>query len=151
LTILGIAVAVLAVYTFVFRTRPGGPKVLAGPAGQPALAATQATGAGGSTAASAPAAVTPANGIEPAPAAPVLAVPLEWGDDPFVRDFLLVNELAMFKLKAVTIGGDRASALINDQILEEGDLVGGKRIVSIELDRVTLEQGGRTFVLLLGE
>lgn len=97
---------------------------------------------------------------EPAPAtASTSAQPLTlvrpepevWGTDPFVREVLLVNELANLKLRAITIGGDRASALINDQILEEGDVISGKRIVAIASDRVTLEQGGRTFVLMLGE
>lgn len=150
LTILGIAVAVLAVYTFVFRARPDSPKILATPGGpaSPALAAAQSTGSG--AAPTSPAA--PAAAAAPAPTPPPAVLePLVWGSDPFVRDFLLVNELAAFKLKAVSIGDGTASALINDQILEEGDLVKGKRIVSIQADRVILEQGGRTFVLLLGE
>jgi hypothetical protein len=146
LTILGIAVAVLAVYTLVFSGRREGPTI---------LAATQAARA---AARQAEPAATPAPAVpdsataSPGPGLTLLTPePQVWGSDPFVRDVLLVNELANFKLKAVTIGGDRASALINDQILEEGDVISGKRVAAIAGDRVTLEQGGRTFVLMLGE
>ena len=62
-----------------------------------------------------------------------------------------MNELANLKLKAITLGGDRPYALINDQILQIGDEISGKKVVKIESDNVTLEQGGRTFTLLLGE
>jgi type II secretory pathway component PulC len=77
--------------------------------------------------------------------------PETWETDPFVRDWVMVNELANFSLKAITLGGERAYALINDQILEEGDVINGKKVVKIESEMVTLEQGGRTFTLLLGE
>jgi hypothetical protein len=77
--------------------------------------------------------------------------PVVWGSDPFVRDWLLINELAELNLRAITVGGDKAYVLINDQILEEGDVISGKRIVTIESDRVILEQGGRKFTLVLGE
>lgn len=89
--------------------------------------------------------------VQTEPAAPVASGPVEWGADPFVRDWIMINELANLRLMATTLGGDGASALINDQILQEGDQIAGKRIVKIELDRVTLEQGGRTFTLTLGE
>jgi hypothetical protein len=82
---------------------------------------------------------------------PKVLPPETWGTDPFVRDWVMVNELANLKLKAITLGGDRPYALINDQILQAGDEISGKRIVKIESDNVTLEQGGRTFTLLLGE
>ena len=77
--------------------------------------------------------------------------PETWGTDPFVRDWVMVNELANLKLKAITLGGDHPYALINDQILQVGDEISGKRVAKIESDNVTLEQGGRTFTLLLGE
>jgi type II secretory pathway component PulC len=49
------------------------------------------------------------------------------------------------------MGGEKAYVLINDQIMEEGDVISGKRIVTIESDKVILEQGGRKFTLVLGE
>ena len=149
LVLLGIAVAALALYTFVFRPQPEINGVSA--------VAAAATGAK---------AKAKAKVVQPAPAAkvevaqsadttgaltPKILLPETWGTDPFVRDWVMVNELANLKLKAITLGGDRPYALINDQILQAGDEISGKRIVKIESDNVTLEQGGRTFTLLLGE
>jgi hypothetical protein len=156
LVILGIAVTLLALYTFVFRARPAGVAnadiaALTGEMG--AAVATQAAGSGTETAAPA---VSPdsvaGKAAEPAGAlAPKVLPPEIWETDPFVRDWVMVNELANFSLKAITLGGERAYALINDQILEEGDVINGKKVVKIESETVTLEQGGRTFTLLLGE
>jgi len=142
---LGIAVTVLALYTFVLRPQPGIKGVSA--------AATAATVAKAKVAEPAPAATAAA--AQPADTTvaltPKVLLPETWGTDPFVRDWVMVNELANLKLKAITLGGDRPYALINDQILQAGDEISGKRIVNIESDKVTLEQGGRTFTLLLGE
>ena len=153
---MGIAVAVLALYTFAFRPQPVLKDVSA--------AATAATGAKKAKATrSAPA----AKAVQPAPTAttdtaakpadttgaltPKVLPPETWGADPFVRDWVMVNELANLKLKAITLGGEHPYALINDQILQIGDEISGKRVTKIESDNVTLEQGGRTFTLLLGE
>lgn len=75
----------------------------------------------------------------------------KWGTDPFIRDWVLATEIKDLRLKAVTISGTKAYALINDQILEKGEVIMGKRIVQIERDKVILEQGGRQFTLFLGE
>jgi type II secretory pathway component PulC len=75
----------------------------------------------------------------------------QWGTDPFVRDWVLGFEVKDLKLSAITQSGTKAYALINDQILEAGEVIAGKRIVSIDQDKVILEQGGRTFTLLLGQ
>jgi hypothetical protein len=83
--------------------------------------------------------------------APAVSEPIVWGSDPFVRDWMLMSEVANLNLRAITVTSSGASALINDQIVQVGDLISGKRVVSIEQDRVTLEQGGRTFTLTLGE
>jgi hypothetical protein len=148
---LGIAVAGLALYTFVFRPHPeiNGVNV----------ATAAATGTKAKARAKAKAVLpAPAPKVEAAKPAdttgaltPRVMLPETWGTDPFVRDWVMVNELANLKLKAITLGGDHPYALINDQILQVGDEISGKRIVSIESDKVTLEQGGRTFTLLLGE
>lgn len=76
---------------------------------------------------------------------------ITWGSDPFVRDWVLATEIRDLKLKAVTISGVKAYALINDQILERGEAIMGKRIIEIEKEKVILEQGGRQFTLFLGE
>ncbi len=76
---------------------------------------------------------------------------VKWGTDPFIRDWVLATEIKDMRLKAVTISGIKAYALINDQILERGEVIMGKRIVAIEKDKVILEQGGRQFTLFLGE
>jgi hypothetical protein len=139
------AVAVLALYTFVFRPQPEIKGVSA--------AAVEAAGAKTKAVQPAPAAKDAAARPADTTAAltPKVLPPETWGTDPFVRDWVMVNELADIKLKAITLGGDRPYALINDQILQAGDEISGKRIVKIESDKVTLEQGGRTFTLLLGE
>lgn len=76
---------------------------------------------------------------------------LKWGTDPFIRDWVLATEIKDLRLKAVTISGTKAYALINDQIFEKGEAIMGKRIIAIEKDKVILEQGGRQFTLFLGE
>jgi hypothetical protein len=144
---LGIAVAVLALYTFAFRPQPELKGVSA--------AAAEATGAKTKAVQPAPtatdAAVQPAKTTTTGALTPKVLPPETWGTDPFVRDWVMVNELANLRLKAITLGGDRPYALVNDQILQVGDEISGKRVARIESDNVTLEQGGRTFTLLLGE
>jgi type II secretory pathway component PulC len=73
------------------------------------------------------------------------------GTDPFVRDWVISGQVSDLKLKAITQSGDKAYALINDQILETGEVISGKKIISIEKDKVVLEQEGKTFNLLLGQ
>lgn len=155
---MGLAVALLAVYTFVLRAQPSGRSKIAGTTEQlRTTLAAKATGqpeAGAEAPAAAPTDTATgkaeAAGTE-TPAVAAIPDPEVWGSDPFVRDWMLTNELANLYLKAITIGGEGAYALINDQILEEGDIINGKQIVSIQPDNVMLEQGGRTFTLLLGE
>jgi hypothetical protein len=89
--------------------------------------------------------------IEPTPEEKPKEQVITWGTDPFVRDWVLATEIRDLKLKAVTISGVKAYALINDQILERGEAIMGKRIIEIEKDKVILEQGGRQFTLFLGE
>jgi len=145
LVLLGIAVAVLALYTFAFRPQPELKGVSA--------AAAEATGAKAKAVQPAPTATdTAAKPAEITGAlTPKVLPPETWGADPFVRDWVMVNELVNLKLKAITLGGERPYALINDQILQVGDEISGKRVAKIESDNVTLEHGGRTFTLLLGE
>jgi hypothetical protein len=146
-----LVVALLALYTLFFSVRPGRPEIASG-----RLESALATQAGGSEegadadtpeeAKTAPAAKSGKADVEEEVSAPEV-----WGSDPFVRDWLLIDELRELQLRAITMGGEKAYVLINDQILEEGDIISGKRIASIESDKVILAQGGRTFTLLLGE
>ena len=166
LVLLGIAVAVLAFYTFVLRPQPEIKGVSAAAAAATGAKPKATNAKTTATSAKAKAAAAKAKAVQPAPTAtntaakpadttgaltPKVLPPETWGTDPFVRDWVSVNELADLKLKAVTLGGEHPYALINDQILQIGDEISGKRIVKIESDNVTLEQGGRTFTLLLGE
>lgn len=82
---------------------------------------------------------------------PAVSEPIQWGSDPFVRDWVLSSEVANLNLRAITVTTNGASALINDQIVQIGDEINRKKVIQIEPDRVTLEQGGRTFTLTLGE
>lgn len=151
LIVLGLVVALLALYTLFFGVRPGRAgaaagdwkSVLAAQAGED----TEAPEAGGEPKVTEDASKPGRTGKEFSESREIES----WGGDPFVRDWLLVNELREMQLKAITLGGEKAYVLINDQILEQGDLISGKRIVRIESDKVILEQGGRTFTLVLGE
>lgn len=155
-TVLAMAVGLLAVYTLAFRVRSVQWDAAAQAAADRLSAAATAAEKqrSRSRAASATAAVSqPAAAEEKKQETgqPAAEEPVVWGNDPFVRDWVLVNELASLSLRAITLGGEKPYVLINDQILEEGDQISGKRIVKIECDRVVLEQGGRTFNLMLGE
>lgn len=153
---MGLAVGLLVVYTLLFSTGISRPARIGGdrdgdlmsrlrgsitarvaqdePEGSPARAKTDPG--------------NPAQQEETAYSRPVVPV---WGADPFVRDWVMTAELAGLNLRAITIGGERSYVLINDQILEEGDVIAGKRIVSIASDNVILEQGGFKFTLTIGE
>jgi hypothetical protein len=77
-------------------------------------------------------------------------VQLEWGSDPFVRDWLTAGELRDLRVRAVTIG-ERPMALINDRVASLGDTVNGKRIALITRDSVVFEFGGQRRGLKIGE
>jgi hypothetical protein len=147
LIILGLGVAVLAVFTLV-RSKPQVvPQVITGEGATEITQTVRGKAAQLKTAVQE--AVVPLTQREASQ--PAAAEPIVWGSDPFVRDWMLMSEVANLNLRAITVTSDGASALINDQIVQVGDLISGKRVVSIEQDRVTLEQGGRTFTLTLGE
>jgi type II secretory pathway component PulC len=76
--------------------------------------------------------------------------PPQWGDDPFVRDWLMAGELRDMKLRAVTIG-EKSLALINDRIVAKGDTINGKRVAEITRDSVVFEFGGQRRGLKIGE
>ncbi|MCS7258624.1 MAG: hypothetical protein NZ601_04580 [candidate division WOR-3 bacterium] len=76
---------------------------------------------------------------------------LQWGKDPFVRDWVIQEAVTDLKLKAITISPNKSYALINDQILEVGEEISGKKLVKIEKDHVILKQGEREIYLYLGQ
>lgn len=155
LAILAIAVGILAVYTVVFRLRPArewnDSALRAAEIMTAAAAEAKPTGNKAGVAAGSGVQTQAGGDKKESSGQPTEPEPIVWGSDPFVRDWMLINELAALSLRAITLGGEKPYALINDQILEEGDQIAGKRIVKIEKDRVVLEQGGRTFNLMLGE
>ncbi|MEO0083115.1 MAG: hypothetical protein ABIK33_01835 [candidate division WOR-3 bacterium] len=75
----------------------------------------------------------------------------KWGVDPFVRDWVVAGEISNLKLKAISKSGSKAYALINDQILEVGEVILGMKIIAIENDKVILEQSGNKYTVLLGQ
>jgi len=149
LAILAAGVAVLGFFTFV-RTKPAvAPQVIMKAAATEVTQSVKAKSAAIKTAEEK--AVAPLTAAQKENTQPAVSEPIEWGSDPFVRDWVLTSEVANLNLRAITIGNNGASALINDQIVQVGDEIGRKKVIQIEFDRVTLEQGGRTFTLTLGE
>lgn len=147
LAILAAGVAVLTFFTF-FRAKPNVvPQVITQMAATEVTQSVKGKGAAIKTAVEGVVAPLAAKGETQ----PAVNEPIEWGSDPFVRDWMLMSEVANLNLRAISVSSEGASALINDQILQVGDVISGKRVISIESDRVTLEQGGRTFTLTLGE
>lgn len=157
LLIVLVIVILLAIYTFFIRPKPGAVKTISSTKAKIQEKTSQVTKQAK--------AKTPAKVIkEPAktviktltakPESTIVEAQDEkgkWGTDPFMRDWVLSSEITDLKLKAITQSGTKAYALINDQILEVGEVISGKRIVTIEQDKVILQQGGRTFTLWLGE
>jgi hypothetical protein len=155
LAILAIAVVALGGYTLFFRTNGAGPKIADGTAyteishmapaevsrSMQSKEKVQAPSSAGVTSAQGAALETATSYEEN----------VVWGSDPFVRDWVLSTEIANLNLQAITVTPHGASALINDQIVQVGDEINRKKVVDIKEDQVTLEQGGRTFTLTLGE
>lgn len=146
---MGLAVGMLVIYTLLFGSASSwrdGDAIASGLG--PSLATRSVRETGGNRTTVAGEDNRQAEAGQPAAEGPE---PVVWGSDPFVREWVLTDELAELNLKAITMGGEKAYVLINDQILEQGDMIGGKRIAGIESDKVILEQGGRSFILMLGE
>lgn len=154
LAILTITVVVLGGYTLFVRTKSKGSKI-ANSMAYAEIANVATAEVSRSMQSQEDASAIPEDVTLPQSPRQKIVIPLEenvvWGSDPFVRDWVLSTEVANLNLKAITITTTGASALINDQILQVGDEISNKRVVEIKEDQVTLEQGGRTFTLTLGE
>ncbi|MBN1793356.1 MAG: hypothetical protein JW844_00150 [Candidatus Omnitrophica bacterium] len=77
----------------------------------------------------------------------------EWGRDPFFSlNVGVTSRKGKLTLRGISWSGSgRALAMINDEILVEGETIEGSTIIAIEKDRVTLEQDGREYYLILEE
>lgn len=53
-------------------------------------------------------------------------------------------------ITAIMVGGQRNVAIINEQLVREGDLIGGERVVQIQPDAVVLEKDGKRRVVQRG-
>lgn len=120
---------------------------------------------------------TPGAGVEAAPAqpnasvaakgAPAIEAPgaavrprrepihfANWGRDPFVqvrRGQVDAAAVSGFKLGGISVRGNDCYALINSQIVREGDIIGGMTITRIEREKVILSKGGQSFALTWGQ
>jgi hypothetical protein len=107
----------------------------------------------------APAAVAPASAAsDPAPAVRVGAGAfaaaqaqrweLPWGRDPFSSQADERTMVSEFKLKGISFRSDKKGyAFINDDIVTDGDKIGGFDVVMVEKDRVLLRRGTQNFYL----
>lgn len=80
---------------------------------------------------------------------------LTWGRDPFLRtqaSFEAEQELSSrYKLIGISVKTTDRYALINNQIVREGDVLGSFIVQSIRSDKVLLSQDNKIYVLTLGE
>jgi len=82
----------------------------------------------------------------------------EWGRDPFLPPRRVVTPLPLretprevkktsFTLMGIFRKGDRKIAVINENVVEEGQMVEGYRVSNIQQDRVILTQAGERIEL----
>ncbi|MFN3821295.1 MAG: hypothetical protein ACK4OO_03090 [bacterium] len=78
-----------------------------------------------------------------------------WGRDPFLRtraSFEAEQELSSrYKLIGISVKATDRYALINNQVVREGDALGSFIVQSIRSDRVLLSHNDKVYVLTLGE
>ncbi|MBM3326492.1 MAG: hypothetical protein FJY65_05875 [Calditrichaeota bacterium] len=76
-----------------------------------------------------------------------------WGRDPFVQARRYIDDettVAELKLGGISVRGEDRYALINKQIVRQGDEIAGMSVERIEKDRVIISRGGRSFILTWG-
>ncbi|MFH1783771.1 MAG: hypothetical protein ABH868_02585 [bacterium] len=85
-------------------------------------------------------------------------VPKSWGRDPFVSDEVVFTKKAAFVarerklfLSGIALKGDRYLAVIDGEVVAVGDLVEGRKIISIEKNRVVLKKNDKIEALKLRE
>jgi|WetSurMetagenome_2_1015567.scaffolds.fasta_scaffold307839_2 hypothetical protein len=73
---------------------------------------------------------------------------LTWGRDPFVALFDKEFKMDELKLQGISFGKNRAGyAFINNEIVKQGDAVGGYEVVEVEKEKVLLKKENQSFYL----
>lgn len=77
---------------------------------------------------------------------------IPWGRDPFVIELEDEFGIDQIKLLGISFGKDKPGyANINNEIVTQGDVVGGYEVSVIEKDRVLLKKDGQSFYLTFTE
>jgi hypothetical protein len=89
------------------------------------------------------------------PTRPELAVPDQWGRDPFARSGGRVTSEPSevnpsFRVAAISMGGGKAMAVINGKMIGQGETIQGWRVKAISNAGVVLESNGRKITLTIG-
>ncbi|MFA5118665.1 MAG: hypothetical protein WC695_07400 [Candidatus Omnitrophota bacterium] len=73
---------------------------------------------------------------------------LNWGRDPFIGLFDKEFKMDELKLQGISFGKNRAGyAFINNEIVKQGDAVGGYEVVEVEKAKVLLKKESQSFYL----
>ena len=77
----------------------------------------------------------------------------DWGIDPFYHARGTQDVAgSSLQLKGVSLGRNKTGyAFINDEIVTEGDVIYGYKIVAVEMNKVLLKRGLESFYLVLPE
>jgi len=77
----------------------------------------------------------------------------QWGDDPFVQSYKTSTKTAIdnsgFNLSAISESGGEFWALINGQILAQGDTIRGWTVTKVTQKKAYLEKDGKTISLTI--
>ncbi|MFA6217417.1 MAG: hypothetical protein WDL87_07175 [Candidatus Omnitrophota bacterium] len=73
---------------------------------------------------------------------------LSWGRDPFIALFDKEFKMDELKLQGISFGKGRAGyAFINNEIVKQGDAVGGYEVVEVQKAKVLLKKESQSFYL----
>jgi len=147
-TLVLVGILALVVVQNVFKKKPASEK-------KPAVLATttSAPAVQGSGSASPAAAALPATNEEKMKLQKARA-DTTWGRDPFQRAKTAEfgYRTSSLELKGISIGANgEGFALINQEIVKEGDKIEGCEVMAVEKNRVLLQKGGQSFYLKLPE
>lgn len=83
--------------------------------------------------------------------AALIATPFSYGfsDPTQPSQYRVVAKRVQLKLESVLVSDTRKVAVINGQVVAEGEKIGGARVVSIGKDKVRLLKSGKTISLTL--